>query len=79
MIDINTHEMMIAELSALNIIDGKILANSFKQTRRRINEISADGAYETRQYYETVHIKQAIPLIPPKKDAFLKNEVIRII
>ncbi|ATF08822.1 Mobile element protein [Candidatus Enterovibrio altilux] len=49
-----------------------------KQTRQRINEIPSGGAYDTRQSYAIVHIKQAAPLIPPRKEALVKSEVIRV-
>ncbi|ATF08722.1 Mobile element protein [Candidatus Enterovibrio altilux] len=40
-----------------------------KQTLRKINEISTNGDYDTKQYYETVPIKRAIPSISPRKGA----------
>ncbi|ATF09364.1 hypothetical protein BTN50_0857 [Candidatus Enterovibrio altilux] len=72
MIDINTHEISSAELSASNVTNGEVRPNLLKQTSRKINKISADNVYDTRQCYETVHIKQTVLLIPQKK-------VIRII
>ncbi|ATF10022.1 Mobile element protein [Candidatus Enterovibrio altilux] len=35
------HEIIASELSASNMTDGEVLLNLFKQTRRKINEISA--------------------------------------
>lgn len=64
-----THEIIAAELSLSNVIDGEVLPNLLKQTRLRIIEISDDGAYETRLYYEAIHFKQAIPLILPWEGA----------
>ena len=43
--------------------DGEALPNLLKQTRRRIAEISGDGAYDTRLCYEAIRIKRAAPLI----------------
>ncbi|ATF09105.1 hypothetical protein BTN50_0578 [Candidatus Enterovibrio altilux] len=63
------HEIIAAELSASNVTDGKVPLSLLKQTRQKINEISAAGVYDTRQYYETVRIKRAVSLIPPKKGA----------
>ncbi|ATF10373.1 Mobile element protein [Candidatus Enterovibrio altilux] len=50
-VGINTHEIIATELSALNVTDDKMLLNLFKQICRKINKISADGVYDTRQYY----------------------------
>lgn len=49
--------------------DGEELPNLLKQTRRRIVEISGDGAYDTRLCYEAIRIKRATPLIPPSEGA----------
>ncbi|ATF10507.1 Mobile element protein [Candidatus Enterovibrio altilux] len=57
----NTCKIIAAELSASNVTDLKVLPNLLKQTRQKINEISTDSSYDTRQYYETVRIKQAVP------------------
>lgn len=51
--------------------DGEALQNLLRQTRRRIMEISGDGVYDTRLSYETIRIKQAVPLIPPREGATL--------
>jgi len=32
-----------------------------------VDEISANGAYDTRSYYEAICIKRAVPLIPPRE------------
>ncbi|WP_139158999.1 IS5 family transposase, partial [Vibrio sonorensis] len=68
-VDTDTHELIAAELSLSNVTDGEVLPNLLKQTRRRINEISGDGAYDTRLCYEAIRIKRAVPRIPPRKGA----------
>ncbi|GHY76109.1 transposase [Vibrio cholerae] len=47
-VDTSTHEIVSAELSLSNVTDAEVLPNLLKQTRRRIIEISGDGAYDTR-------------------------------
>ncbi|WP_240698077.1 IS5 family transposase, partial [Vibrio sp. F12] len=47
-VDTGTHEIIATELSLSNVTDGEALPNLLNQTRRRINEISGDGAYDTR-------------------------------
>ncbi|ATF08698.1 Mobile element protein [Candidatus Enterovibrio altilux] len=42
------HEIIVATLSALNVTNGEVLPNLLKQTRRGINEISGDGADDTK-------------------------------
>ncbi len=68
-VDISTHEIVAAELSLSTVTDAEVLPNLLKQTRRRIIEISGDGAYETRDCHEAIRFKRAIPLIPPREGA----------
>ncbi|ATF09278.1 hypothetical protein BTN50_0764 [Candidatus Enterovibrio altilux] len=56
-VDVNIHGSIVAKLSASNVTNGEVLPNLLKQTRLRINEILANGAYDTRQCSETVPIK----------------------
>ncbi|ATF10520.1 hypothetical protein BTN50_2112 [Candidatus Enterovibrio altilux] len=39
-----------------------MLPNFLKQTSRISNNISADGAYDTRSSYETVRIKRTVQI-----------------
>ncbi|ATF09922.1 Mobile element protein [Candidatus Enterovibrio altilux] len=48
MVDISTYEIIVAKLNASNVTDDEMLPNLLKQTDQRINEISADSAYDTR-------------------------------
>ncbi len=50
-VDTSTHEIVAAELSLSNVTDAEVLPNLLKQTRRKITEISGDGAYDTRHCY----------------------------
>nr|BAX56788.1 transposase [Vibrio parahaemolyticus]BAX57049.1 transposase [Vibrio parahaemolyticus] len=68
-VDTSTHEIVAAELSLSNVIDAEVLPNLLKQTRRRIIEISGDGAYDTRDCHDAIRFKRAVPLIPPREGA----------
>ncbi|EGQ8204260.1 IS5 family transposase [Vibrio cholerae] len=68
-VDTSTHEIVAAELSLSNVTDAEVLPNLLKQTRRRIIEISGDGAYDTKDCHEAIRFKRAIPLIPPREGA----------
>ncbi len=65
-VDTSTHEVVAAELSLSNVTDAEVLPNLLKQTRRRIIEISGDGAYDTRDCHDAIRFKRAVPLIPPR-------------
>ncbi len=68
-VDTHTHEIVAAEPSLSNVTDAEVLPNLLKQTRRKIIEISGDGAYDTKGCYDAIRIKRAVPLIPPREGA----------
>ncbi len=68
-VDIDTHEIIAAELTLSGVTDAKVLPNLLKQTRRTIQEISGDGAYDTRECYRAIRVKKARPLTPPLEGA----------
>lgn len=70
-VDTSTHEIIAAELSLSNVTDAEALPALLKQTRRKIIEISGDGAYDTRACYEAIRVKRATALIPPRDGAAL--------
>ncbi|EOV5436654.1 IS5 family transposase [Vibrio parahaemolyticus] len=47
-VDTSTHEIIAAELSLSTVRDAEVQPNLLKQTRRKILDISGDGAYDTR-------------------------------
>ncbi|ENT7214132.1 hypothetical protein [Vibrio parahaemolyticus] len=56
-----------------------MLPNLLKQTRRKIIEISGDGAYDTRGGYDAIRIKRTVPLIPPRAGAaFWERDILAI-
>ncbi|EGU39835.1 transposase [Vibrio ichthyoenteri ATCC 700023] len=72
-VDTDTHEIIATELSLSNVSDGEVLPSLLRQARRKIEEISGDGAYDTRLCYEAILIKQAAPLIPPREGATFRE------
>lgn len=77
-VDTSTHEIIAAELSLSTVTDAEVLPNLLKQTRRKILEISGDGAYDTRNCHKAIQIKRAVALIPPReREQHSGNEVIQ--
>lgn len=68
-VDTSTHEIIASELSLSTVTDAEVLPNLLKQTRRKILEISGDGAYDTRDCHAAIRIRRAVALIPPRKGA----------
>ncbi len=70
-VDAATHQIVSAEVSMDWVHDSEVLPTLLRPLRRKISAVSADGAYDTRQSYHEVQRKQAIALIPPRKNAGL--------
>jgi hypothetical protein len=68
-VDTSTHEILAAEFSLITVTDAEVLPNLLKQTRRKILEISGDGANDTRDCHEVIQIKRAVALILPRERA----------
>ncbi|ATF10406.1 Mobile element protein [Candidatus Enterovibrio altilux] len=47
-VEINTHEIVVAKLSALNMTDSAVLSNLLQQIRLKITEMSGGGPCDTK-------------------------------
>ena len=70
-VDVDTHEVISAEVSLVNVGDSEVLPTLLNPLRRKVAAVSADGAYDTKNCYETLKNKGCTPLIPPRKNAAL--------
>lgn len=68
-VDADTHQVVSAELSLSTVTDGEVLPELLKNTQRKIQSISGDGAYDTWLCYQAIKRKKAQPLIPPRSGA----------
>ncbi|PMF25218.1 IS5 family transposase, partial [Vibrio splendidus] len=73
-VDVETHEAISAEVSLVSVGDSEVLPTLLNPLRRKIDTVSADGAYDTKSCYETLKNKGSTPLIPPRKNAALWEE-----
>lgn len=68
-IDANTHEVVAAEVSLVNVGDNEVLPTLLNPLRRRLKQVSADGAYDTKECHKLLQRKKAKPTIPPRSNA----------
>lgn len=78
-LDTDTHEIIAAELTLSGVTYAEVIPNLLKQTRRTINEIWGDGAYDTRECHRSIKVKKAIPFIPPREWAAFWEKDIHLI
>jgi hypothetical protein len=68
-IDSSTHEIVSAEVTLLSVADNEVLPTLLNPLRRRIAQVSADGAYDTRECHKLLQRKGCNPTIPPRSNA----------
>jgi hypothetical protein len=57
-----------------DIKDSQVLGELLEQIDEPINQVSADGAYDSFECYQQILEQEAEPVIPPRKDAVEKPE-----
>lgn len=69
-VDPNTHEIVAAELTTLEIPDGQVLPDLLQQVDGHpTGTVIADGAYDNHRDYEAILEQGGQPVIPPKRGA----------
>lgn len=68
-VDLDTHEVISAEVSLVNVGDSEVLLTLLNPLRRKIDSVSDDGAYDTKECHNVLQRKGIIPLMPPRKNA----------
>ena len=58
-------------MTLVNVCDSEVLPSLLSSLRRRISEVSGDGAYDTKECHKILEKKKIKPLIPPRKSAGL--------
>ena len=66
-----THAIVAAESSLENIADNEVLPTLLNPLRRDIEQVSGDGAYDTRECHALLKKKGIKATIPPRKNAAL--------
>jgi transposase len=70
-VDEATGEILVGVVSTNDVHDGTVLNDILDGTEDRIEQVSADGAYDHRHCYDEIAERQAKPVIPPRKDAVI--------
>ena len=68
-VDEQTGEILAAEVSLNDKKDSQLLDPLLDATEGAIDQVSADGAYDTKACYEAIKKRNAKAAIPPRKDA----------
>lgn len=68
-VDAQTHEAIAAEVSLENVGDREVLPSLLNPLRRRLHQVSADGAYDSKACHRLLQKKGAKATIPQRKTA----------
>jgi IS5 family transposase len=68
-VDQATGEFVAAVVSTNSFKDSQILPDLLEQVEGKISQVSADGAYDSRNCYEAIRAREARAAIPPQKRA----------
>lgn len=68
-VDEATGEILVAVTSTNDVSDGQVLPDLLDGIEDEIEQVSADGAYDKRNCYDTIARRQAKAAIPPRKGA----------
>ena len=73
-VDAATHAIVAAEVSLETVGDNAVLPTLLNPLRRKIEQVSADGAYDTKACHALLKKKGIRATIPPRKNAALWEE-----
>ena len=62
-VDVDSHEIISAEMTLVNVGDSEVLPTLLNPLRRKISEVSADSAYDTKLCNKALKDKKMKPLI----------------
>ncbi len=68
-VDEATHELVVAVVSTNSFKDSQLLPDLLEQVEDKIYQVSADGAYDSRNCYDAIREREARAAIPPQKRA----------
>jgi IS5 family transposase len=68
-VDEATHEFVAVVVSTNSFKDSQLLPDLLEQVEDKISQVSADGAYDSRNCYDLIREREARAAIPPQKRA----------
>lgn len=66
--------IMACEMSSKSKTDGRVLPDLLKQVEGEITQVSADGAYDSKDCYRVIGKRKARAIIPPREGSTISAE-----
>lgn len=70
--DAATHQLTASSITDKDLLDRNALSGLLEQTTSEIERVCADGAYDFEPCYQAIKKKEAVALIPPRRDARIR-------
>lgn len=64
-----THELVAAVVTTNDVADCEAMTDLLDQVDEKLDQVSADGAYDKRPCYDAIKRIKARAVIPPRRDA----------
>jgi len=71
--DAATHQITSALITDKDLLDRNAVAGLLEQTTSEVERVCADGAYDFEQCYRAIKKREALALIPPRRDAVMRG------
>ena len=68
-VDVKSNQILASTLTLNDVHDCEVFGDLIAQIDQPIDSCSADGAYDTKPCYQTLHNKNITPKIPPQRNA----------
>jgi IS5 family transposase len=68
-VDEATHELVAAVVTTNDFKDSQLLEDLLEQVEDKLSQVSADGAYDSRNCYDALGARKARAAIPPRRGA----------
>ena len=72
-IDESTHELLMSVISTNDVKDSEVFEDLIEPIEEEIEQVSADGAYDTFKIHDYLKQKEIQAVIPPQKNAKIKH------
>ena len=72
--DASTHWITASSLTDKDLLDRNAMAGLLEQTAAEVERVCADGAYDFEQCYRAIKKREAVALIPPRRDAVVRGK-----
>lgn len=72
-VDVASHQIVASVVTTNDFKNSEVMNDLLEQMPNHVTMVSADGAYDPHDIHQAIRDKGANALIPPRKDAILRQ------